>query len=546
MSFEQKTQRAGGMSTEKVETFRERGYIGPVRVISKQQCSRVFAGLSRDSAVRRMDWNKSRGALSRVYFELATLPAIVDVVSELLGGDAMLWGASIQSRAPGEVHPWHSDIESALHSDSTVSVWLGLSGISRQSSLQLIPGSHRFGLSIQEERARRGCKRDQVHGDQVEAWAGERDPSSGLVVPDMGDGEALYFDGQLWHGSHNLSRKSRHALLLQYALPRTEIRIPDFNSLDWPFTYLDLPWPPCVMVRGSGDGKKNRFTLPPVAGRNASMGQLTSRSHRLGIPLATDVETGWKPYPLFNGTTANHEALSCHVSSLRVGSIPHPPHRHKEEELLLLQDGEADLLLPDLDPSGAEHRVRLRPGEFVYYPAQFAHTLQAVGDTPANYLMFKWYSEPISGSEELGYRFNPSIESTATESVTGFKTRLLFEGPTGCLRKLHAHASMLAPGAGYDAHIDAHDVAIIVYTGEIETQGSRYGPHSVIYFPAGEVHGMSNPGTDPATYLVFEFHGSNGALTSLRRSPPRSLLRRVTSLKSWKRLMHRVRPRLRG
>jgi quercetin dioxygenase-like cupin family protein len=276
------------------------------------------------------------------------------------------------------------------------------------------------------------------------------------------------------------------------------------------------------------------------------MTQLTGRSNRLGIPLATDEETGWKPYPLFNGTTANHEDLSCHVSSLRSGSIPHPPHRHREEELLLLLDGEVDLLLPDLEPTGGDHRVRLQPGDFVYYPAHFAHSLQAVGESPANYLMFKWFSEPKIDRGELGYLFNPSILSTDTEAVTGFKTRLLFEGPTACLRKLQSHASELAPGAGYDAHVDAHDVAIIVYSGEIETQGSRYGPHSVIYFPAGELHGMKNPGTEPANYLVFEFHGSNGALSSLRKPPSRSLLRRLASPKSWKRLLSKGLRRLRG
>jgi redox-sensitive bicupin YhaK (pirin superfamily) len=56
--------------------------------------------------------------------------------------------------------------------------------------------------------------------------------------------------------------------------------------------------------------------------------------------------------------------------------------------------------------------------------------------------------------------------------------------------------------------VDAYDVAIIVLEGEVETLGQRVAPHGVIFYAAGEAHGLSNPGTTTARYLVFEFHGS--------------------------------------
>jgi hypothetical protein len=77
------------------------------------------------------------------------------------------------------------------------------------------------------------------------------------------------------------------------------------------------------------------------------------------------------------------------------------------------------------------------------------------------------------------------------------------------LRKLHSHLTTLAPGGGYDAHVDAHDVAILTLAGTVETMGHRVGPHSVIYYAGGEPHDMRNVGDEPAAYLVFEFHGSN-------------------------------------
>ena len=79
-------------------------------------------------------------------------------------------------------------------------------------------------------------------------------------------------------------------------------------------------------------------------------------------------------------------------------------------------------------------------------------------------------------------------------------------GPTTFLGKLHAHVTTLQPGAGYEPHVDAYDVAILTLSGTVETLGDRVGPDTVIYYAAGEAHGMRNVGSGVARYLVFEFH----------------------------------------
>jgi hypothetical protein len=93
--------------------------------------------------------------------------------------------------------------------------------------------------------------------------------------------------------------------------------------------------------------------------------------------------------------------------------------------------------------------------------------------------------------------------------------KLLLQQATHCLGKLHAHLTTLQPGAGYEAHADAYDVAIILLSGEIETIGERVRPLGLIFYSAGELHGMKNVGTTPAVYLVFEFHSP--ALVALKR-----------------------------
>ncbi len=87
----------------------------------------------------------------------------------------------------------------------------------------------------------------------------------------------------------------------------------------------------------------------------------------------------------------------------------------------------------------------------------------------------------------------------------GFEYSMVFDGPTAYLRRYQCHTSTLTPGAGYDPHIDAYDVALVI-EGEVETLGEHLGPYSVMFYPGGEPHGMYNHGNVIAKYVVFEFH----------------------------------------
>jgi hypothetical protein len=352
------------------EQFARDGYLGPLRVLSKNDCRRLLRAV--DLRPRApLDWEKGIAPASRAYFEVATQPAILDVVSELLGGDVILWGASIQRRVPKAVHAWHSDIETSDPDCRTVSVWIGLEHTTPASSLLVLSGSHRFGVTVQQVRDEHDRERDALDLEELVAWARERDSASELVPVPTTDGEAVFFDGRLWHGTHNVSRRTRRALLLQYAAPDSPIRIPDLNYLDWPFRQLESPRPPCLIVRGSASGDSNRVVPAPLPNARVRVElQLTSRIHPLRLPLEPDEDAGWKPYSAFRGSTANLPDLSCHASVLVTGRSPHPPHTHPEEELLLLLAGEAELELPELG------LTPLRPGGLVYYPTGFAHTLR--------------------------------------------------------------------------------------------------------------------------------------------------------------------------
>ncbi|MEX2395388.1 MAG: cupin domain-containing protein, partial [Balneolales bacterium] len=432
--------------------FDEEGFFGPLPVMSGKDAVVAARRLPKSN---RNGWDKSFAATYPEYYTIATKPEILDGVAAILGEDIMLWGASVVVRKPGKVHPWHSDIETTGGVGRTVSVWVGLDYVNRNSSLQVISRSHSLGVSIQELRQKEALNRKAVTANQVLAWAKERDTRSELVVCSMKNGDALFFDGNIWHGTDNSNLMgTRAALLLQYATPDRPIRIPDFKNLDWPFRFHETPRPPCIMVRGSDTGFINNMVEPPSS---------SSWVHQLDLPLAENSETGWQTHRIHAGSFQCMDWMACHASVLSPGEIPHSPHSHKEEEILVVLDGEATLLVGQGEGQTVE---LLQRGAFTYYPAGHVHTIRNYSNSPITYLMFKWRSmvhntEKTSLPQWIHRKPVPVLNGTK-ESVPNWVVNKLMEGPTKYLHEFRVHMSTLLPCGGYEPHSDSYDVALLV------------------------------------------------------------------------------------
>jgi mannose-6-phosphate isomerase-like protein (cupin superfamily) len=240
-------------------------------------------------------------------------------------------------------------------------------------------------------------------------------------------------------------------------------------------------------------------------GKPASL--LPARIIPLDIPLPPDEKTGFRSYPVFSGLTTSGGLLAAHVSVLNPGKIPHPLHAHEEEEILILLQGELDLISsPEQETTGTGRR-HVEPGHLLLYPAGFPHTIQSVGTVPANYLMVKWSAGRKNPAPALAFgQYILADYRPDSADLRDFHPTVLFEGSTHALQKIQCHLSLLAPGAGYGLHADPYDVVMVVLEGRVKTCGERVQPDGVIFFASGEPHGMENPGNLPAMYIVIEFH----------------------------------------
>jgi mannose-6-phosphate isomerase-like protein (cupin superfamily)/quercetin dioxygenase-like cupin family protein len=521
----------GGISAD----ISQLGFFSSVSFLTPAECAKLVQHFARSDLPAPLSWFKGRAATDPIVYQVATRAEVLALLRPLLGPDVVLWGAVVVRRQMGTRHSWHTDMESADPRSRVISAWIGLRNTSDASGLRFVVGSHRFNRSVQEVLAASKIDRESLTDERMLEIAQTIDPGARIAWAGSQDGEMVLFDGRIWHSGHNDGTTgTRTALLLQYAAAETPIPMPANQSYEWPWTFADSPRVPTILVSGTARYSANRIVpapMPPLE----EMPMITTVAKSVALPLAENPVKRWQAYPQFRGQTAALATMSCHISVLSAGHRPHPPHIHHEEELLVLLDGEVDIELAD-DPDGTgSSRHQMRPGMFSYYPATQHHTVHNTGSRPATYLMLKWHGAVADSETPLPARIFEYQAAVVPAQPKPIVQKLLFQQATHSLNKLHAHLTTLQPGAGYEPHADPYDVAILLFSGEVETVGQRVGPLGLIYYSAGELHGMRNVGSTPATYLVFEFHsplapGSAGQAAKERiKRGLRRLFRRIVN-----------------
>lgn len=233
-------------------SFDKEGYEILPGFLSSDEC-RLIIKHAKQHKVAETGWGKARAIHDGFYAELAKDKKYLQLLKPKLGENILHWGTDFIVRAPGAIHAWHTDIESSASQGGFVSVWIGLQNTSKSASLSLVSRSHRFGITIQEAIQYMGWTRDNLRSRDVESLAKVFDSSAKVVNCKVKNGDAIVFDGRLWHGSHN--RRwfgARLSLLLQYSRAVCPIRMYDRNILDWPFKYIDHEWPPVLVLTGKG------------------------------------------------------------------------------------------------------------------------------------------------------------------------------------------------------------------------------------------------------------------------------------------------------
>lgn len=216
-----------------------------------------------------------------------------------------------------------------------------------------------------------------------------------------------------------------------------------------------------------------------------------------------------------NSPSATLRVFESHVTTLNPGLRSHAPHRHGQEEFILIKEG-------TLEASINGRTQRAGPGSIFFFAAHDAHNSTNVGDTPATYLVFNFQTalsatahpegvEAATASGKLTGKLQSTVydwEKLAVTKTARGERRPVLNSPTATLANIECHITTLNLGeTPHAAHRHADEELIIVKDGELEATVdgvvTRGGPGSIFFFSANSMHGLRNVGGTVATYYVF-------------------------------------------
>ncbi len=200
------------------------GFVSGVRVLSEDQTAEHRARLEDAEALlggslHYMD--KVHTALSSPY-ELATLPAVLDVVEALIGPNVLLYNSTFiikEPGAPAKVN-WHQDLTywGLADADAQVSMWLALAPATAESgAMMMLPCSHLQGAADHATDSNDGNL--LLLGQHI-----TNVDSSNAVLCSLEPGEASFHHGWTIHSSQpNVSGDRRIGLNVQYLAPHNRM-----------------------------------------------------------------------------------------------------------------------------------------------------------------------------------------------------------------------------------------------------------------------------------------------------------------------------------
>jgi quercetin dioxygenase-like cupin family protein len=97
--------------------------------------------------------------------------------------------------------------------------------------------------------------------------------------------------------------------------------------------------------------------------------------------------------------TATLDQLEIHVTTLPAGVESHPPHKHPNEEVIIVREGDVEVLV-----NGQKRRVG--PGAVIFQASNQLHSLRNVGEKPATYHVINWHTPGMLKAQQTDNRTN--------------------------------------------------------------------------------------------------------------------------------------------
>jgi len=116
-----------------------------------------------------------------------------------------------------------------------------------------------------------------------------------------------------------------------------------------------------------------------AAGQSKEKPVLIAKTYEYAeLPVKTNGENQGRA--VFDGLTHTGYPVELHMTRLAAGQMPHPPHKHVNEEVMMLKNGQLDAMF-------GGKTTRLQAGSIIYMASMEEHGWRNPGPEPAEYFV---------------------------------------------------------------------------------------------------------------------------------------------------------------
>lgn len=206
------------------------------------------------------------------------------------------------------------------------------------------------------------------------------------------------------------------------------------------------------------------------------------------------------------GSGAVLSYMEWHATTIDSGKSPHAPHKHDDEELIIVKEGELKVTVND------SSKV-LGPGSIALFIPGDEHGLFNSGSTKATYYVLRYKSEApvdMERAKQAGGSFMVNWNDVAFKPHDRGGVRNFFERPTAMLKRFEMHVTTLNEGIkSHEPHTHRAEEIVLLIKGNTEMQiansHQKANEGDLIYLSSNILHAIQNIGTKPATYFAFQW-----------------------------------------
>lgn len=210
--------------------------------------------------------------------------------------------------------------------------------------------------------------------------------------------------------------------------------------------------------------------------------------------------------PLLAGSTTDFRHLSVHTTTVAAHQAPHPAHKHNDEELIIIKEGELTVTIGGKTKTLGPNSIALiMPGD--------EHGFDNRGSTPVTYYVMRYESKlPVDTArgQNAGGSFWVDWKEVPFQPHEKGGVYRLFDRATAMTKRFEMHVTTLNSNLwSHPPHTHRAAEILILMAGSAESSinGKLYPVlvGDLPYLESNVPHAIHNNSQQPCTYFAFQF-----------------------------------------